>query len=273
MKKIWLTIIALTLVITGGAGYYWYSQIKVPYDNEVSSFNKAEITVNEKNKTLEAEIEKAQKIIDSKEHPLEESTLTDLQVSIAEAKQSKISIPKVPNKIELVKKETLKLKAPLDYSKEIDSMNKSSLAVTNSIKQLKQVTHPNESFIITKLKNVKLVKDIIAVTEENDPNGNLNKAGGYTAAIFFSSDLVDQSKIYGDNLIDKGTDAGGSIEVYENIEDANKRNDYLSGFDGSALGAGSHKVIGTILIRASDEMTATSQKELETEIIKSFTTI
>lgn len=273
MKKIWLTIIALTLVISAGLGYYWYSQIKVPYDNAVSLFTKAESSVNEKNIILEDEIAKAQKIIDSKEHPLDESTLTELQVSIAEAKQRKRTIPGLPNKIDPVQKETLKLSSPLDYSKEIDTLKKSSIAVTTSIKQLKQVTHPNESFIITKLKDVSLIKDIFAVTEENDPNGNLNKAGGYTAAIFFSSDLVDQSKIFGDNLVDKGTDAGGSIEVYQNVEDANRRNDYLSSFDGSALRAGSHIVIGTVVIRTSDEMTATSQKELENEIIESLTTI
>lgn len=50
----------------------------------------------------------------------------------------------------------------------------------------------------------------------------LHKAGGYTSAIFFTSDLVDTAANYiedGDS-IEKGTDGGGCIEVFETEEDA-----------------------------------------------------
>jgi len=68
-------------------------------------------------------------------------------------------------------------------------------------------------------------------------------------------------------LIDKGTAAGGCIEVYNTVEDAEKRNAYLSAFDGSALGVGSHNIVGTVVVRTSDGLTATQQKDLESEII------
>lgn len=126
---------------------------------------------------------------------------------------------------------------------------------------------PTESYVISCLNKVPGILEIAAVTEDNDPNGNLNKQGGYTSQVYFSYSLVDQTNVIGDDLIEKGTDAGGSIEVYTTVEYANKRNEYLSAFDGSALASGSHIVVGTIVIRTSDELTASEQKLLESNII------
>ncbi|RGI31877.1 MULTISPECIES: hypothetical protein [Enterococcaceae] len=61
--------------------------------------------------------------------------------------------------------------------------------------------------------------------------------------MYFSSTLVDQNKVFGTDVIDKGTSAGG------------------------------YTVVGTVIIRTSDEMTATNQKELENEIINKLTTV
>ena len=46
--------------------------------------------------------------------------------------------------------------------------------------------------------------DIAAATEENDPNERLHKQGGYTAQVYFSSDLVEQSQVPGSSITDKG---------------------------------------------------------------------
>lgn len=115
------------------------------------------------------------------------------------------------------------------------------------------------------------VVDISAVTEDNDPNGNLNKAGGYTAQVYFSSDLVNQSSVSGTTVIEKGTQCGGSIEVYSTVEDVTKRNDYLATFDGGIFASGSHTVIGTCLVRLSDELTASQQTEMEKNIAEILT--
>ena len=139
-----------------------------------------------------------------------------------------------------------------------------------SIKQYNQFIAPTEDFVIQRLQTIDEVKDVRAVTEDNDPNGNLNKPGGYTATVYFESSNVNQANVYGTDLIDKGTDAGGAIEVYANEEDANKRNDYLATFDGGIFSSGSHKVVGTVLIRTSDELTATKQKALEEKVISAL---
>lgn len=262
-----------SLLLIGIGGYYWYSQIKVPYDNAVTTFTKEKEVVEKKNNELNKEIENAQKSLDSNKQPLNEQTLTDLQIAISEAKETTRKTPDTPKKIEEVEKETMKLKQPLDYANEIKNLKDKTEAVENSFKQLAQITNPTEDFIILKLQQLADIGEIAPVTEENDPNGNLNKAGGYTATVYFSHKNVNKEDIFGSDLIDKGTDAGGSIEVYPTEENAYRRNDYLSGFDGSALSSGSHTVIGTLVVRTSDKLTATQQKELEKDLIKVLTSL
>ncbi|MCO7150658.1 EbhA [Vagococcus lutrae] len=266
-------LLLTSLLLIGIGGYYWYSQIKVPYDNAVTTFTKEKEVVEKKNNELNKEIENAQKSLDSTKQPLNEQTLTDLQIAISEAKETTRKTPDTPKKIEEVEKETMKLKQPLDYANEIKNLKDKTEAVENSFKQLAQITNPTEDFIILKLQQLADIGEIAPVTEENDPNGNLNKAGGYTATVYFSHKNVNKEDIFGSDLIDKGTDAGGSIEVYPTEEDAYRRNDYLSGFDGSALSSGSHTVIGTLVVRTSDKLTATQQKELEKDLIKVLTSL
>ena len=58
--------------------------------------------------------------------------------------------------------------------------------------------------------------------------------GSYTAAVYFADNEVT-NPVAGADLVAKGTDAGGCVEVYKTAEDAKKRNDYLSAFDGFQL--------------------------------------
>ena len=132
---------------------------------------------------------------------------------------------------------------------------------------------PTEEFIIERLSYVPDIAYIAAATESHDPNGLLGKQGGYTAQIYFSSPLVNPAyaKNSGLDIIEAGTDCGGSIEVYSNIEDAMQRNIYLSMFDGTVFSTGSHTVIGSIVIRTSSMLTASEQTKLESEIIQALT--
>lgn len=135
------------------------------------------------------------------------------------------------------------------------------------------VIAPTEEFIIERLLTVPYIAKIAAATEDNDPNGQLGKQGGYIAQIFFSSPLVNPAYANKPDLdvIDAGTSSGGSIEVYATVADAEKRNRYLASFDGGALSSGSHTVVGTILVRTSSSLSASDQKKLEEEIITALT--
>ena len=131
----------------------------------------------------------------------------------------------------------------------------------------KGINNPSSEYVVECLKKIPLITEIEAVTERNDPNGNLNKQGGYTAQVFFSYALVDQTEFDEETVIDKGTDCGGSIEVYRTEKDAKKRDKYLSTFDGGTLASGSHTVVGTVIVRTSCKLTATQQRSLEYDII------
>lgn len=134
----------------------------------------------------------------------------------------------------------------------------------------KGIDNPSSEYIVECLKKIPLITEIEAVTERNDPNGNLNKQGGYTAQVFFSYALVDQDEFDEKSVIDKGTDCGGSVEVYRTEKDAKKRDKYLSTFDGGPVASGSHTVVGTVIVRTSCKLTASQQRSLEYDIIASL---
>lgn len=150
-----------------------------------------------------------------------------------------------------------------------DTLDRSESSVdTNDSDDMELVYTPTEAYIIACLEATSNVIEIVAVTEDNDPNGELNTDGGYYSAVFFSVDLIEQDDVYGDDLIDKGTDAGGCIEAYKTVEDAEARNNYLSEHDDSWLfNAGYHTVIGTLVVRTSQELTEDQKSQLEKNII------
>ena len=50
-----------------------------------------------------------------------------------------------------------------------------------------------------------------------------------------------------------------------------KRRDYLATYDGTIYANGTHTVIGTVLVRTSNKLMATQQKELEQKVIDALT--
>lgn len=267
MKKKGVIVgIILCGVIAIGGGI-WYTQVKKPHDAAVSNFNSAAKAVNAKNNELSTAIANAQKIIDAKEPAYDEATTEALVTALSDAKSNMRKVPDLPKKTDDINSETKKLSEPLDYSATMEDIAAKQSAYQNSIQQMKQITNPSEDFIVQRLKDVPNISGYQAVTEDHDPNGNLNKQGGYTSTVYFSTDLIDQSSVYGNDIVDKGTDCGGAIEVYATQEDAEKRDSYLGGFDGAGmLNSGSHKVLGTIVIRTSTKLTATQQNEFTNNI-------
>ncbi len=231
------------------------------------NFTKEEIKVETINKKLDTVISVGESKVTTKEYALDDTLKPALETAISDAKSAKYTIPEMALTEDEIVKQIDNLKA-VNYDDVIKQIEDKQYDLEKSIKQYSLVNAPDESYILSCLKEVENVVDISAVTEENDPNGNLNKAGGYTSTVYFSSDLVDQSEVEGETIIDKGTQAGGGIEVYTTPEDAQKRNDYLASFDGGVFASGSHMVIGTVIVRTSDKLTASNQKNLEEAIIE-----
>jgi hypothetical protein len=257
-------------------GEYKDSKEHLEYCNNmmdvIEQYNVARTAAEKKNVELDNAISAAEALILEGEPALDETLIPVLETVVSEAKAAKQSITEMPE----TENEIISVNDALngiDYSDILSNLSEKQAALERSIKQYALVNAPTEAYIIECLKKVPNVIDISAVTEDNDPNGHLNKAGGYTAQVYFSSDLINQDEIGGITVIDKGTDCGGSIEVYSTVKDANSRNDYLASFDGGIFASGSHIVVGTVLVRTSDKLTASQQKEIEANIIAILTEI
>lgn len=265
-KKTLLGLIAAIAIIVIGI-CVWYFQVKKPHDLAETKFNAAVKEVEAKNTELTSAMNDAQKILDKKEAVYDNTTKEAFITALSDAKAAQRKIPDPPKKTADINAETKKLSEPLDYSSVINAISEKQTAYQNSVLQMKQITNPNEDFVIQRLKGIPNISGYQAVTEDHDPNGNLNKQGGYTSTVYFSTPLIDQSSVYGNDIVDKGTECGGAIEVYASEEDAEKRDSYLASFDGAGmLNSGSHKVLGTIVIRTSTKLTATQQNKFTNNI-------
>ena len=132
---------------------------------------------------------------------------------------------------------------------------------------------PSAEYIISRLARVQSIVAIGVATEDHDPNHQIGKEGGYITAVFFSSTLVDENAASKSEyeVISDGTDGGGCIEVFRTVEDAIKRESYLSMFNGAVINSGSHKVLGTCVIRTTSKLSSGLQATLENAIVKAFT--
>lgn len=268
LKKIVLTVgtTALSLMIVFALAGCESEETKTAKEN----FNNEVARVQADYNTLNAEIATAEELVITEDVPLDETLKPALENTISDAKTVVFEAPKMPSSLEDINSATSELKA-MNYDAEIKALKDAEKALTDSIEQMKLVTDPSEAFVIERLQGVEGVGEISAVTEDNDPNGKLGKAGGYTATIYFTSPNVNQADVIGETVIEKGTDGGGAIEVYANANDATQRETYLAAFDGGILSSGSHKVIGTVLVRTSDKLTASQQNALEAAIIEALT--
>ena len=227
--------------------------------------------LEKKNKNLDKLIKDSRDLIAEEKVALDDSLAPALETAISEAKAAKQNVPKMPEKESDILKSVEKMKA-VDYSNVITNLSNGKAALEKSIKQYALVDKPSEAYVIECLGKVEHIVNISSVTEDNDPNGNLNKPGGYTATIYYSDDRINLDKsCYGNTVIEQGTDGGGGIEVYTSVEDAEKRRDYLATYDGGILASGTHTVVGTVLVRISNELTASQQQEMEKKVIEALT--
>ncbi|MBK5034705.1 hypothetical protein H7U09_10280 [Streptococcus sp. 15.1] len=247
------------------AAYYFL--VFAPHQKAVDSFNNIAQKVKKQNNILEDKIKTANQLLSNKDKPLDENLSSELKNEITSAEKAKRKISKIKKSTSDINKQVEALKKPLDYTTEIKKLDDLNQKYSTSVKQLKQITNPSSSFIESRLKEIDTITGVQSATEDNDPNKGLNKQGSYTASVYFTDSLVTDT-IEGKDIVTKGTDAGGNIEVYKTVEDAQKRNEYLSAFDGlpAMLNPGSHYVYGTIIIRTSGRLTATQQNDLTQKI-------
>lgn len=151
--------------------------------------------------------------------------------------------------------------------REITEDNKNAIAIVS------RLICPKQDFVAQKLKALDSIKEIGAVTKDNNPDGMLGKEGGYYGCLYFTTKLIEESSIPGKSIVEKGTDAGGAVELYNTLKDAKKRCEYLASFDGTILTTGSYVLVGTMVIRTSFKLDADEQYQLTDSIVKAITTV
>ena len=265
MKKknvgIMSVVVVLLLLVTG---YYFF--IYAPHQRAVASYEKAVTALKDSNKDIESLVSDAEKLVKTNAEPLEPATLEDLKTAISDTDKEIRKASKMESKTEDIEKQVKELTEPVDYAASQKNLSEKMNQYQQSVTQLKQITNPTNAFVEERLREIETITGVQSVTETHDPNGQLNKQGGYTASIYFSDSQVTEA-VDGTDIAEKGTDAGGDIEVYPTKEDAEKRNIYLLAFDGNGfLNPGSHYVYGTLVIRTSRHLTGTQQKELTEKI-------
>ncbi len=164
------------------------------------------------------------------------------------------------NSVTKIKKDTRKIK---EFSTNIKAM----------LQVVSQITAPDAAWVQERVQTVEGVTGAEMVTEENNPDGLLNKEGGYKGCVYFSLQEITQDSIPGDTIVAKGTDCGGAVEIYETVEEAQARCDYLAGFDGSILYAGSYAIVGTTVIRTSYKLTDEEQFTMTEKITQALTAV
>ena len=266
MKKFIAITIALILMLTL-AGCAKSEEEQAAED----AFNAEVARIQAELEERDAGVEEAQAVIDDERLALDDTLKPALQTAVSEASAIEFAAPKMQRSVDDINSATEDLKK-ITYTDQLQSLKDATKALSDSIKKYELVNAPEEAYVIKCLKTVKDIDGIAAATEDHDPNGNLHKSGGYTSQVYFSSPLVDHS--YMDNdIIEAGTEGGGSIEVYKTADEATKRDEYLAGLDGTITASGSHKVVGTCIVRTSDDLTATQQNDLEETIIEALTKI
>jgi hypothetical protein len=134
-----------------------------------------------------------------------------------------------------------------------------------------QLNAPTEDWVSERLASVDGISGCQQVTESQNPDGLLGKEGGYSACVYFAHTAINQSEVPGNGIVGKGTDAGGAVEIYPTLADAQARVEYLAGFDGTILYSGSYAILGTMVIRTSYKLTDEQQLLLTNEITKTLT--
>ncbi len=143
--------------------------------------------------------------------------------------------------------------------------------VKSAVSLLKQITAPTGDFVMERLSTIENITGTQAVTQELDPDGLLGKEGGFSACVYFTVSYINPDEVVGDSIVAKGTDAGGAVEVYPTVQDAEARCEYLAGFNGTVLYSGSYAIVGTTVIRTSYKLTNEQQMELTNAITLALT--
>lgn len=154
-----------------------------------------------------------------------------------------------------------------------ETIREMSEYIDELIPVVEQILAPTGEWVSERLGTVNIITGTEMVTKNQDPDELLGKDGSYTDCVYFTVKPIDPSEVEGETIVDKGTDAGGAVEVYLSLEDAKSRCEYLSEFDGTVLYSGSYALVGTMVVRTSYKLSNQEQLMLTNAITEALTSV
>ncbi len=266
------------------------------YNMAVESYNAKVNEIISANESLSSAIDSARAVAESGEIPYEEDKLTTLNNTLNEASNAMAAVPeskegldnyptsmdgsksgkqKVFNEILMLEDMTEKLgdmaneirtqEASLnlpDYSQYESDLLLQQNELENSYTIKRQITAPDQGFVMGRIMNVENVADTALIAEESNPEEEPARPGGYMYTVYFSTPLLGTENLDADGILKTGLNSGGAVEVYSAEGDAISRNDYYTTLDTEEAVLNLHQVLGSMVIRVSDKLEAADKEAL-----------
>ena len=182
-------------------------------------------------------------------------------------------LPTVDEKMSSVIKSWISGNSTKKINKDISTIKDMEKNLADAQSVMDNIDNPSKEWVVEKVKRISHVKDVKAVTKDNDVTGILEREnGGCKECIYFIYDTIENDQYKDkDDSITRGTDGGGAIEIFSNLKDAEERCAYLKEFDDTILESGSYALIGTMVVRTSYKLSYEQQYEFTDEIFKALT--
>lgn len=119
-----------------------------------------------------------------------------------------------------------------------------------------------EQIVIQLAQRVPAATPGVVFTAETDPNNLLGRPSGYTSKASFTDSRIPEDETLG---LDEGAvERGGSVEVFDSQESAEKRKRYIDGIAADLPFAAEYSYVnGPVLLRVSRVLTPEQAAEYE----------
>lgn len=236
----------------------------------IRGFDDAAEQLEQKNAELNMLIIESEELLESGRMVPDADLIADMTQGVEAARAAWISVPPMPDTAQALD-EAAKAMSEVDYA---DIADRLRALVQRSRKEYLLVTAPKEEYIVSCLREVPGVLSVVPANENTAGWSDFNKDGGvFYSCVFFVHEDVDTSEQKTVPVIDRFVDSGGQVEAYSSPEAARGKFELLESFRGTPNATGYNTLLGSVIVRVSDELPESRQKSLTQSIIDALTNV
>ena len=235
----------------------------------IRAFDDAAEALERKNAEMDLLIAESREMLLSDLMVPDEALVSSMLQYADQVEASLAAVPPVPDTPEELAAAVESMSA-VNYDEASDRLHS---FLDESREKYRRVSKPKEEYIVSCLERVPGVTNIKPGTESNVGWSDYDKNGSFYSCVFFDHVDVDMSKREEKPIVDIYLDKGGQIEAYATVNAAKTKFDTLQSYQGTAIGMGYNVLVGTVIVRVSDLLDETVQKELSQRIIAELTNL